>query len=75
MRAARPLTNDDAHLRAQIEWTIRPALGRTPLSRLTPKYLDDLYAFMKERGVSPKTIRKHHAIISSALRQEVGGDG
>lgn len=57
--------------RAQIKQTIRPALGKIPLSRLTPKHLDDLYGAMKERGVSPKTIRNHHAIISSALHQAV----
>ncbi len=57
--------------RAQIEQTIRPALGRIALARLTPKQLDDLYGSMKERGASPKTIRNHHAIISAALHQAV----
>ena len=57
--------------RAQIEQTIRPALGKVELSRLTAKQLDDLYGAMKERGASPKTIRNHHAIISSALHQAV----
>ena len=57
--------------RAQIEQTIRPALGRLQLSRLTPKHLDDLYGAMKERGAAPKTIRNHHAIMSSALHQAV----
>ncbi len=57
--------------RAQIEQTIRPALGKVPLSRLTAKQLDDLYGEMKERGASPKTIRNHHAIVSAALHQAV----
>jgi integrase len=57
--------------RAQIKQTIRPNLGKVLLSRLTPKHLDDLYGRMKTDGLSPKTIRNHHAIISSALHQAV----
>ncbi len=57
--------------RAQIEQTIRPALGKIQLARLTAKNLDDLYGAMKDRELSPKTIRNHHAIISSALHQAV----
>jgi integrase len=57
--------------RAQIKHTIRPRLGKIVLARLTPKHLDDLYGDMKNEGRSPKTIRNHHAIISSALHQGV----
>ncbi|HEY2935505.1 MAG TPA: hypothetical protein VGJ25_02835, partial [Gaiellaceae bacterium] len=57
--------------RAQIEGTIRPALGRIPLNRVTAKHLDDLYGAVKARGRSAKTIRNYHAIISSALHQAV----
>ena len=57
--------------RAQVKQTIRPRLGKVVLTRLTPKHLDDLYRQMKEEGRSPKTIRNHHAIISSALHQGV----
>jgi integrase len=57
--------------RAQIERTIRPALGAIRLGRLTAKHFDDLYGSMKAAGQSPKTIRNHHAIISSALHQGV----
>jgi integrase len=55
--------------RSQIEGTIRPALGKVPLTRLTAKHLDDLYSALKRRGRSAKTIRNYHAIISSALHQ------
>ena len=55
--------------RSQIERTIRPALGKIVLTRLTAKHLDDLYGAMKDAGKAPKTIRNHHAIISSALHQ------
>jgi integrase len=60
--------------RAQVEQTIRPRLGKVVLAKLTAKHLDDLYGSMKDRGVSPKTIRNHHAIISSALHQAVRWD-
>jgi len=57
--------------RAQINQTIRPRLGKLKLHQLSAKHLDDLYGAMKEVGQSPKTIRNHHAIISSALHQGV----
>ena len=57
--------------RAQVEHTIRPALGKVQLNRLTSKNLDALYGAMKENGKSAKTIRNHHAVISAALHQGV----
>lgn len=57
--------------RSQIKSTIRPALGKVPLTRLSAKHLDDLYGTMKKAGKAPKTIRNHHAIISAALHQAV----
>lgn len=57
--------------KAQIERTIRPALGKTKLTRLSARQLDELYGSMKDQGLTPKTIRNHHAIISSALHQAV----
>src|SRR5208282_3495470 len=57
--------------RAQIKQTIRPRLGKVKLNQLTARNLDTLYGVMKEEGKSPKTIRNHHAIISSALHQAV----
>ena len=57
--------------RSQVEATIRPTLGKVKVSRLSPKHLDDLYGSMKESGRSAKTIRNHHATISSALHQAV----
>lgn len=57
--------------RAQIEQTIRPSLGKVPLTRLNAKQLDDLYGAMKTAEKTPKTIRNHHAIISAALHQAV----
>ena len=57
--------------RTQVEHTIRPALGKVQLNRLTAKNLDALYGAMKEDGKSAKTIRNHHGVISAALHQGV----
>jgi integrase len=57
--------------KAQIEHTIRPALGKVQLNRLTAQNLDALYGAMKKDGKSAKTIRNHHAVISAALHQGV----
>lgn len=57
--------------RSQIEGTIRPALGKVALNRLTAKNLDDLYGALKKKNRSAKTIRNYHGIISSALHQAV----
>lgn len=57
--------------RNDIEKTTRPALGKVKLSRLGPRQLDALYGEMKTNSQSAKTIRNHHAIISSALHQAV----
>jgi integrase len=57
--------------RAQVEHTVRPALGKVQLNRLSAKNLDALYGAMKEDGKSAKTIRNHHALISTALHQGV----
>lgn len=54
--------------RAQIKTTIRPRLGKVKLNQLTAKHL---YGVMKDAGLSAKTIRSHHAIISAALHQGV----
>lgn len=57
--------------RSQIQKTIRPRLGKVPLTTLSAKHLDDLYGAMKSVGTAPKTIRNHHATISAALHQGV----
>lgn len=57
--------------RSEIERHIRPALGATKVSRLSARHLDEFYGARKEAGVSPKTIRHEHAILSAALHQAV----
>ncbi|HEX8139021.1 MAG TPA: tyrosine-type recombinase/integrase [Pyrinomonadaceae bacterium] len=46
-------------------------LGNRKLSDLRPLHIQKLYAEMQERGLSARTVRYLHAILSSALKQAV----
>lgn len=46
---------------------LRPALGDRPLHRLGPRDLDQLYAKLRESGLSTTTVRKVHNIANGAL--------
>ena len=53
--------------RRSIERNILPVIGSLRLDRLTARHLDDLYRSMLARGLSPSSVRRHHAILSAAL--------
>jgi integrase len=46
-------------------------LGNLKLSDLRPLHIQKLYAGMQERGLSARTVRYLHAVLSSALKQAV----
>lgn len=48
-----------------------PQLGHRPLSRLAASEIQGLYAAMTGRGVSPRSVRYTHAVLSGALKQAV----
>lgn len=48
---------------------IQPALGTTPVRKVTTKMLTDLYGAHQRRGQSAASIRKIHATISSMMSQ------
>ncbi len=50
---------------------VRPVLGDKRLSDVTPLDAQALYATMLERGLSPRTVRYTHAVLSQALKQAV----
>jgi integrase len=54
-----------------IDRYIRPALGNYKLSDLDSVDVQKLYASMLERGLSPRTVRYTHCILSSALKKAV----
>lgn len=50
---------------------VRPKLGSTKLAQLRPLGIQGLYAEMQERGLSGRTVRVTHVVLSSALKQAV----
>jgi len=55
----------------QLRRYVRPVLGRYRLSELSPLVIQDVYSAMLARGLSARTIRFTHAILSQALEQGV----
>ena len=58
-----------------IENHLDPALGNVPLQKLTPRHLQGYYtALMRDKGLSPNTVRRHHDLLSAALHAAVRQD-
>ena len=54
---------------------IDPALGTVPLRKLTPKMVQEYYTeTQRANGLSSNTMRRHHDLLSSALRSAVRQD-
>ena len=54
---------------------IDPALGDVPLKQLTPKVIQQYYTeTQRSAGLSSNTMRRHHDLLSSALRSAVRQD-
>ena len=53
---------------------LKAEVGSIRLSRLTAHSVDQMYARLLAGGMSPATIKMHHAILSSALHQAVKWD-
>lgn len=54
-----------------IQRYIRPFLGAVKLQKVTPLMVQNLYADLAEKGLSPATIRRVHAVLNHALEQAV----
>jgi integrase len=50
---------------------VRPSIGEKRLSDLRPLHIQSLYTELQERGLSARTVRYTHAVLSSALKQAV----
>lgn len=50
---------------------VRPVLGSKKLSEVRPLDVQKLYGDMQERGLSPRSVRYTHAVLSSAFKQAV----
>jgi integrase len=57
--------------RRTVERDIKPVLGAIPLDKLTSRELDGLYRELLSRGLSASSVRRHHSILSAALRRAV----
>ncbi|MGA8724828.1 MAG: tyrosine-type recombinase/integrase [Acidimicrobiales bacterium] len=67
---ARPLSPTTLRAYTSLaEVWVRPELGNVRLSQLSSERLDRLYTKMTRAGKSPATVRRAHALISSALVQ------
>jgi integrase len=50
---------------------VRPSIGKKLLSKIKPLDIQAIYSEMLKNGLSPRTVRYAHAILSSALKQAV----
>lgn len=50
---------------------VRPSLGKRRFSDITPIEIQALYNKMQEQGLSPRTVRYTHAVLSSAFKQAI----
>jgi integrase len=57
--------------RKVVENHINPTLGHIQLQRLSPRDIQGYYAHLRELGLSPLTVRRHHDLLSCALRVAV----
>lgn len=46
-------------------------LGSLPLDAATAEHLDAFYAHMRARGLTPRTVEQHHAVLSGAFKQAI----
>jgi integrase len=54
-----------------VETHLRPAIGDVPLSSLTAKRIERLYADMRTANTGARTIQKAHVVLGAALRYAV----
>lgn len=58
-----------------IENHLTPALGDIPVQQLTPTHIQQYYTMLlRDKGLSANTIRRHHDLLSSALRTAMRQD-
>jgi integrase len=58
-----------------IENHLVPALGEIPLQQLTPQLIQQYYSMLlRDKGLSPNTVRRHHDLLSCTLRMAVKQD-
>lgn len=71
--AAQPRVREATHIwyRDLLKHHVRPSIGNEGLSTIQPLDIQTIYTKMQQRGLSAKTIRYVHVVLSSALKQAV----
>ncbi|MBR7830240.1 site-specific integrase [Actinospica sp. MGRD01-02] len=69
-RTAQQTTVDEIY-RPKVERWIIPRLGKHRLDRLLPEHVDSFYTYLGQQGLSTKTVRLIHQILSRALKMAV----
>lgn len=71
--AARPRLRDNTYLEYEglLNRYVKPVLGERRLSDVRPLDVQAFYAGLSERGLSPRTVRFAHSVLSSAFKQAV----
>lgn len=71
--AARPRVTERTHVgyKRLLDCHVKPDLGLRKLSDVRPLHIQKLYTDMQGRGLSARTVRYLHAVLSSALKQAV----
>lgn len=57
-----------------VEKYIDPYLGKYQLSQLTPVHIQEHYANLLDKGLSPRTIRYAHTLLKNAFEQAIEWD-
>jgi integrase len=69
-RTAQQTTVDEIY-RPKVERWIIPRLGKHRIDRLLPEHVDAFYAWLAQQGLSTKSVRLIHQILSRALKMAV----
>jgi integrase len=59
------------HYKMRMKFQVRPHLGQYKLSAITPMHVQNLMTKLHQQGIASTTIKKVHAILSSAFKQAV----
>jgi integrase len=71
--AAKPRLRDNTYKEyaGLIERYVKPSLGAIRLSDIGPLDVQKFYAGLTEKGLSPRTVRFTHSVLTSAFKQAV----
>ncbi len=62
-------TSEDYH--DIIRCYLKPRLGNVPISKLTPRHVEELHRYMGNKGLSARSVQYTHRILSQALKYAV----